>query len=64
MRRYPFEITYTISNGGTYAYLDAIRILKENSVPKVTYNITPNAINTSFLKTAYDKLGQIVMIND
>lgn len=63
-RRYPWRLTYNIKNGGTYAYLDAIRILKENSMPQVSYTITPNILNREFVRTLYNNLGQIAKIND
>ena len=60
---YPFNLTYTISNGGTFIYIDALDVMKENSIPKVAYTVKPNLKNhpTTFL---YDNIGQIVMIND
>lgn len=60
----PLRITYAISNGGTRTYLDAVKVVKENSQPKVTYNVTPNIANSVFTHTLYNKLGQIVGIND
>lgn len=60
----PLRITYAISNGGTRTYLDALKVIKENSQPKVTYNVTPNIANSVFTHTLYNKLGQIVGIND
>lgn len=60
----PFTLTYTIGNGGTYVYVDAIRVLKENSVPKVSYTFTPNVVNERITAKLYDHLGQVMMIND
>jgi hypothetical protein len=45
----PLRITYAISNGGTRTYLDALKVLKENSKPKVTYTVTPNILNTNLI---------------
>lgn len=60
----PLRITYAISNGGTRTYLDALKVIKENSQPKVAYNVTPNIANSKLVSTLYNRLGQIVGIND
>ena len=60
----PLRITYAISNGGTRTYLDALKVIKENSQPKVAYNVTPNIANSKLVGTLYNRLGQIVGIND
>lgn len=60
----PIRITYAISNGGTRTYLDALKVIKENSQPKVTYTVTPNIANSKLIGTLYNRLGQIVGIND
>jgi hypothetical protein len=38
--------------------------MEENSVPKVSYSVKPNVLSTNFINTLYNKLGQIVHIND
>ena len=59
------SIKFSLSNASTSIYLDALKILKENSVPKVSYTITPSVIkNDEFLYTAYNKLNRICNIND
>ena len=57
-------IFYYISTASTAYYLDAKEILKENSVPKVSYNISTSVFNTEFMHTAYQKLNRIININD
>ena len=59
-----FNIAFTVSNGGTYVYQDAIKVLKENSVPKVSYDVKPSILRHAFIDKLYEKLGQIVIIND
>lgn len=59
-----YRLFYKLSNTGLAIYLDAVEVLKENSVPKVTYNITPMVFNTDFIETAYDRIHQIIHIND
>lgn len=59
-----FKINYTISNADTAIYLDAIQVLKENSIPKVSYNVDLSVVNTTLLDKAYDLLGVIGNIND
>ena len=59
------KIKFTLSNADTAIYLDALKIIKENSRPKVSYTITPSMIkNDEFLYTAYNKLTHICNIND
>ena len=59
-----YRCNYTISNTGLIIYLDAIQILNENSIPKVSYTIDPSVVNTKFLEQAYNCLSKIVRIND
>lgn len=58
------KFKFTLSNADTAIYLDAKQILKENSVPKVSYTITPSVVDDEFLYTAYNKLSRICNIND
>lgn len=55
---------YTISNTALLIYLDAIQVLKENSIPRVSYTIVPEIINQNLIKTIYKALNRIVNIND
>jgi len=55
---------YEISNTGLMIYLDAVKILKENSVPKVSYTVKPQIKKTSIIKTLYNRMHQLVHIND
>lgn len=57
-------LNYTISNADTSIYLDAIEVLKENAMPKVEYDVKPNVFATEYCETLYNKLGNIIRIND
>lgn len=59
-----FNLKYQISNAATEIYLDAKKIMKENSEPKVSYTIEVNAFNQNYIKILYRMLAQLVMIND
>ena len=58
------DLLYTLSNLDTSIYLDAIKVSKENAFPKVSYDVELSVLNPDFVKTAYNKLNQIVQIND
>lgn len=58
------DIKYSISNADVSIYLDAIKVLKENSMPKVSYTIDLSALDDEFIYKAYNKLSQIANIND
>ena len=58
------DIMYTLSNADVSIYLDAIQVSKENSKPKVSYNIELAVLNPEFIHTAYNRLNQIIYIND
>jgi hypothetical protein len=38
--------------------------MKENSVPKVSYTMEPLAIDTNFMRNAYNRLRQLIHVND
>ena len=59
-----FKIVYTLSNADISIYLDALKVLRENAYPKVSYNVDVSILNSKFIATAYDRLNQIVHIND
>ena len=59
-----YMLNYTISTAATAIYLDALKILKENAYPKVSYNIELASVNKDFIYNAYSRLGQLVHIND
>ena len=59
-----FKIIYTVSNADISIYLDALKVLRENAYPKVSYNVDVSILNPKFIATAYDRLNQIVHIND
>ena len=62
---YPvFSIDYSISNADTAIYLDAIQVMKENSQPKVSYNVSLNNTRKELIENAYNLLGIIAHIND
>jgi len=58
------NLEYVISNAAESIYLDAIKVMKENSTPKVTYSMKLNHINNSLIHTAYNLLRRVVYIND
>lgn len=55
---------YTISNADTVIYLDAVKVLKENAYPKVSYSLKVLAANEDLIENAYNLLGRIANIND
>ena len=57
-------LKYTLSNADTSIYLDALKVLKENAFPKVSYTIDPSVINKNLLNILYKLLSHIVHIND
>ena len=58
------KINYNISNASTAIYLDALQVMKENSMPKVSYEVKPSGINDDLLYNLYKKLRYICNIND
>lgn len=58
------RFNYTIANTALLIYLDAIQVLKENCMPKVSYQITPSLVSKEFLRVAYKGLDKISHIND
>lgn len=59
-----YQLFYKLSNTGLAIYLDAIKVMKENSIPKVTYNITPIIFKPKFMEELYDRIHEIIHIND
>ena len=57
-------ISYAISNAVTSIYLDALEVAKQNSMPKVSYDVKCNIFNSKTCETIYNKIGNIVRIND
>ena len=58
------NIDYVLSNANTQIYLDAMAVMKENSMPKVSYEVSPSIIDHARMRTLYQKLAHLVMIND
>ena len=58
------DMLYTLLNADTSIYLDAIKVSKENASPKVSYKVQLSILNPEFIQTAYNRLNQIVHIND
>lgn len=58
------DVSYSLSNADVSIYLDALKIMKENAYPKVSYEINLCALDYNLIRTAYDKLNRIVHIND
>ncbi len=59
-----FNFNYELSNTGLAIYLDARKVMRENAWPKVTYEITPKIVKTNFMINAYDRMHQLIHIND
>ena len=57
------KINYCISNAALQVYLDAIKIMKENAYPKVSYTIN-QILSESLLYDTYNRLNQLAHIND
>ena len=57
-------VSYNISNADMNIYLDALKIMKENARPKVSYNVQLNLMNPQLIQTSYNLLNRIVHIND
>ena len=57
------KINYCISNTALQVYLDAIKIMKENAYPKVSYTIN-QILSESLLYDTYNRLNQLAHIND
>ena len=60
----PIQLKYSISNADTAIYLDAVQILKENAYPKVSYEATVESVDNNLINTIYNRMGNIVNIND
>jgi hypothetical protein len=58
------DLIYSLSNIDTAIYLDALKVMRENAYPKVSYNVELSVLNPEFIHRAYDRLNQIVYIND
>ena len=59
-----YKFNYFQSSAGEAMYLDAVEVLRENSVPKVSYTVEPATLDKNFMLTAYNRLGQLAHIND
>ena len=57
-------LSYELSNADTLIYLDALEVAKENSQPKVSYEIKLSVYDPSIIHNIYQKLSKIVHIND
>lgn len=60
----PYNVIYSLSNLDVAIYLDAIKVMKENAFPKVSYDVELSLLNPEFVHTAYNRLNQVVHIND
>ena len=58
------QVNYLLSNASTAIYLDALKIAKENAYPKVSYLLEPNILDKSLMRTLYNKLNYLVILND
>ena len=59
-----FSLSYELSTAPLNIYLDALEVAKTNSMPQVSYTIDVSAWKETFIKTLYNKLNCVVMIND
>jgi len=59
-----FDISYVLSNADVSIYLDALKVMRENAYPKASYDVELSVLNPEFVRTAYNRLNQIVHIND
>ena len=57
------KVNYCISNTALQIYLDAIKIMKENAYPKVSYTVS-NILSQKLLHDTYNRIGQLAHIND
>lgn len=58
------NINFNVSNASLHMYLDALKVMKENAYPKVTYTIEVAKNNPQLLKDLYAKMGALVNIYD
>ena len=58
------RVSFSVSNADVSIYLDAVKVMKENSTPKVSYSIKLNVLNEKLVQEAYNQLNHIVHIND
>lgn len=58
------RVSFSVSNADISIYLDALKVMKENSTPKVSYSIKLNVLNERLIQEAYNQLNRIVHIND
>ena len=59
-----YSLHYALSAAADAMYLDALEVMKENASPKVSYSISPAAVDANFMTRAYNSLGQLAHIND
>lgn len=59
-----YNTNVTISNTALAIYLDALQVLKENSIPKASYTIEPAMTDKTFTHNAYARIAQLAHIND
>ena len=57
------KINYSVSNTALQIYLDAIKVMKENAYPKVSYTVS-NILSKKLMYDTYNRLGQLAHIND
>ena len=57
------RVNYILSNADVAIYLDALEIAKENSQPKVSYEVKPTYLNKNEDLVSYS-VGRLVRIND
>ena len=58
------KLYFKLSDAANYIYLDAMSVIKENSKPKVSYNVDLDIIKYNFINQPSLFLNRIVKIND
>lgn len=61
---FPCEVKFSLSNADTEIYLDAIQVLKDSSVPQVSYDLKVGLMQKDFIRNIHRMLNRIVHIND
>lgn len=58
------QINFVISNAELNIYLDALEVMKTNSIPQVSYKLDISYLNENITKNLYRQLNRLVHIND
>lgn len=61
---FSLNIKYEISNASTSLYLDALEVMKTNTLPQISYKISAKRLPTKILRTLPEYLNCMFYIND